>query len=420
MRALNTFERAEFLLDNASQGNLNFSVISSYKGALDSSIVRAGMQHLQQMHPLLRATLDTSTKVSDYIVTKTPVPFKEYLYEGTEQWKRVVKTDLAERFNKINAPLWRVSFLKGDNEGQIIITFHHAIADGVCAMQMMNHLYQICAKLLKKEIPDKVEYNTPLPNLKTLYPLSTKEPAKDLAIPARADRGYHTSFVKDVIEELTTGKILKWTKMQGIKVHATLFAALLKAIRTVIKPDFDEFTALTAVNFRPSFNPSFSKDVLVLLRTCISERFRVLEDERMDVLARAIHDSVHTQIESGEHVLNLKTLENRLKRNPSPQELWQRSKFPADAVTVTNLGSLEFSGKYDSDLSIKELFFVANVEPFIEEPTNFILGSVTFNGQIFLTLWFLEELVQWPIAGAVLQEMKKILANLECPVLVKA
>lgn len=339
------------------------------------------------------------------------MPFNEHAYKGPDQWKEVVKKDLAGRFNKEHEPLWRISFLKGENEGQIIITFHHAIADGICAMQMMNHFYQICSQLLNNKEPKKVEYNTSLPKLETLYHLSLQEPVEDAPPPERVDKGYHTTFVKDTLDEVISSEVIKWSKAHEVKVHATLFAAYLQAIRRVINPNFKEFTAATAVNFRPFFNPPFSKEVLMLMRTIVAEKFPVSGNEDLSGLAKAINQSVHSQMDAGQHVLNLKELVNRLKRNPSPNELWCRAKLPANTVAVTNLGSLDFSGKYGSKLSLEELFFVANVEPFIDEPTNFVLGTFTFQGKTSLTLWFLEELVQDSLGQAILSEMKKILSQ---------
>jgi len=413
IRALNTFEKAEFLLDVGGKGNLNFSVISTFKGHVDEKLVRLGIQHLQQMHPLLRATLSNAQEPSHFVETENPVPVTTYAYEGPEQWKQIVKKDLSGRFDIENNPLWRVSLLEGDNEGQLLITFHHAIADGVCAMQMINHLYETFSQLLTNDSPYKVEYNQPLPNLNTLYPLSQEIPLDDPPVPSRTDKDYHTTFTKGVVDAEVMAKVLEWSKSQGIKVHATLFAALLQAVRKVVNPPFEELTALTAVNYRPFFNPPVSKETLALLRTCISDKFYVEEDGDFATLAKAVNHSVHSQLEAGEHVLNLKVLERRLARNPAPEELWKRAKFPANAVIVTNLGTLDFSGEYPANLSLEELFFVANVEPFIEESTNVILGVVTFKGKLSLSLWFLEELVQEEVGKAILSEMKQTLSALD-------
>lgn len=182
------------------------------------------------------------------------------------------------------------------------------------------------------------------------------------------------------------------------------------AVRVVLKPDFDTFMAITAVNYRSSFKPAFSKEVLALMRTLINEEFTVPENCDLKELAKAINASVHTQLDSGKHISNLKGVEKHLQRDASPAELLQRCKFPANGVTQTNIGALEFSGDYpDSDLSLNELFFYADVTPFCEAKTNVILGTLTFKNKMFLSLWFLENLVKESEAQEILAKMKEYL-----------
>lgn len=409
--ALNILEKNEFLIDSGSKGNRNFAVISSYKGQLNKDVVQKGLVYLQQMHPMLQVSIPiTIGKATHYIKTAITIPFKEHPYRGPNQWREVVKQDLSQHFTKEDEPLWRVSLLKGNNEGQLIVTLHHGIADAASLMQMMNHLFNILSEILKNKTPTINEISLSFPDLKSLYHLSKKEPSEDCTPIFREDKGYHSNFVKDVIDENTTAKILKWTKAQGIKVTGTLFAALLLAVKRVVKPDFDEFTAVIAVNIRSSFSPPVSNEVLTLLRNIMTHKCSI-QNENFASLAKKIHQSVHQQLQSGEHVFNLKSLEKRLSRYVSPKEMWQRAKLPDNAILLTNIGDVKFSGKY-GNLSLNELFFVSNIDCYIEKPTNFILGTLTFQGKIFSSLWFIEELVDESVGQKILSEMKEILSSL--------
>jgi len=410
-RALNGLEKAEFLFDRGSSANLNFAAVSSYTGPLNKEIVQKGLSYLQKMHPLLRVNVLTSTeKVTQFIETNGSVPFKEYSYQGPNQWKEVVKQEMSPRFTKEDEPLWRVSLLKGDNEGQLIVTVHHVITDTVCLMQMMNHLYQILSQLLKDESPHVKEIDIDFPDLKSLYPLCKKEPTEEPSPPSRTDKGYHTNFVKDVIDENTTSKILKWTKEQGIKANGTLFAALLLAVKKVVNPNFEDFTAVTAVNYRPYFTPPVSKETFTLLRAPMGGKCSI-QNKDFAVLAQEMHQRVHAMLEDGDHIFNLKLIENRLSKDISSEELWKRMHFPDNGIGITNVGALDFSGKY-GNLSLNELFFVANAEPFMDQPTNFILAILTFQGKLFPCLWFIEELVDESVGQKILSEMKLILSQL--------
>jgi len=109
--------------------------------------------------------------------------------------------------------------------------------------------------------------------------------------------------------------------------------------------------------------------------------------------------------------VNLKRIASRVQRKETARALWCRARLPEHSIILTNVGRLEFSGDYGL-LAIDKLFFVANVEPIFESQDNWILGSVTYRGQLFLTLWYLEELVERATASRVLAEMKKMLLSL--------
>lgn len=407
IKPFNILEMAEFLLEDGSSSNLNFAFISTYEGKIKGKNVKEAILHLQKMHPLLRATVDTSQKIAAFVETNAPVPFTKYPYKGGEQWNKVVKEELSKRFSSEKEPLWRVCFLKGENKHQVIFTFHHGVGDAVCAAQAIKHFCEILSDLLNGKTLDCKEFSPIIPDPRSLK--TNKELVTDSSPPLRSDCGFHMNFAMTVLDETITQQVLEWTKMHEIKVHGTLFAAFLLAVHKVIRPPFYEWVTYTAVNYRPFFNPPISKEIMTLIRTCISSMVN-MEEENLEVLAKIMHHNVHSQLKSGEHILNIKITEQRLQKNPTPQEWWRYTKFPGNSLTLSNIGALDFSGEY-TNLTLKELFFVANVEPFIEERTNFMMGALTFRNKTFLTIWFLNELVEEETGKAILAEMKSILSN---------
>lgn len=412
VRSLNLFEDTECRIDSAGKGNLNFCIVSSYTGSLNASVVQTGLVHLQKMHPLLRMSPNTTERITAFVETSAQVPFRELTYQSLLQWRSIVKEELKPRFNKLDQPLWKVCLLAGENHGQLIVTFHHAIADGVCGMPMMNHLYQIMSLILSNQPISLMEFNDPVPELCSLYEqFPSQEPSDDTPIEIIEERANIQDFLCDVVEEMTTRNVIAWSKANNVKVHAILFAALLLSVRDVLQPDETHFLAMTAVNYRSSFKPAFSKQVLALMRTLINEEFEVPDSCDLKELAKAINASVHAQLDAGQHIMNLKALEKRIQGGASPQELLQRCKFLPHAVTQTNVGVLEFSGDYPHpNLSLNELFFYADVTPFCETRTNVILGTLTFRDKVFLSLWFLEGLVQESEAQGILTKMKEHLS----------
>lgn len=405
-------ERAECLLDTGSLGNLNFTIIAAYTGQFDSRHLRLALGFLQSQHLMLRTSLIWADGVCHFQETPSEVPLTQLGYRDFKDWKPIATRDVRRRFDAPDKPLWRVSWLDGKSEGQIIVTFHHAIADGVCGMQLMDHLFSALAQLIQGKHPETLPTVTaPAPFPESLFPLTALEPEDDGPVPERVDLDHHTSYLLDEIDALATGRIVAWAKARGIRVHSVLFAALLQAVKRVTRTPFSTLDALTVVNFRPFYEPDLPKDVMKLTRVCITTEAPVTGHEDLGVLADFIHADIYRQLAAGEHILNLKRIARRVQRQESPTDLWRRARYPAHTVTLTNVGILDFSGDYEG-ISLDKLFFVANVEPFFEAPDNWVLGAVTFRGRLFLTLWYLEELVDEDTAQRVLSETKRILSEL--------
>ena len=408
---MNYVEKAECLLDAGGMGNMNFTLIVAYQGALALHELQQALSFLQSEHRMLRTALHWAEEGCEFADTDASVPIRRLVYTDFFQWRPVAREDVRQRFEDEQLPLWRVSWLEGQGRGQLLLTFHHAIADGVCGMQLVNHLFSALAQLAKGLIPQPLGYDSLDLPLDCLNDLTELEPEPEAAPAPREDENHHTDYVLDEIDAPATTRIIQWAKAQDVRINAVLFAALLLAIRRVTQTSYPILDASTVVNFRPFLQPQLPKDAMRLTRVCVVTPVEIDQFEGMIDLARFIHADLHARLAAGEHIVNLKRIANRITRRESRQALWQRARIPEHMVILTNIGNLEFTGDYDG-FSIDKLFFIANVEPAFQSPDNWILGSVTFRGQMFLTLWYLEELVEEAIALQVLEEMKRILLAL--------
>jgi NRPS condensation-like uncharacterized protein len=412
--SLNTLEHAVCLMDFGSHSNQNFTVICNYRGPLDTDLLERALVHLADIHLLLGVTLDNSNNTYEFIKAKYAVPITLIKYVGGTQSEDVSWRDLKESFDIEGFPLWKVSLLKGIDEGQLLVTFHHAIADGICGMNLLDTLFHIISDIYNEKEPRKIEFDSYFPPLESLHSLSRQElkPLGDVKATPRIPYKYTTGFVNLHLDERTTSNILAWTKTQGIKVNATLFAALLLAIRNVMNPDFEDFKAHTVVNFRPFFNPPVSNHLMRLLGVAIPTLLSVKLGDNVKEVAKKIHDDVHLQLAQGEHVLQLQRISQYLSTNPSPEDKWRDDLFTGNTVTVTNIGVLEFTGDYkDSPFKIEALTFTANVQTFFENKHNLVLAALCFKDRLNLSLWRLQELVSKSEAQALLLEMERILTK---------
>lgn len=406
---MNEIERAECLLDAGSSGNMNFSIIVAYRGELREQPFRQALAFLQAEHRLLRSSLQWTNEGCSFCETTAVVPLRTLPYMGFEQWRQIAREDVRQRFADPSLPLWRVSWLRGSGVGQLVLTFHHAIADGVCGMRFVDQLFSAVEQLTEGQLPASLGLDLPYLRLDGLAGLGAMAEEVEEEPAERADRNLHTDYVLDHLNPAATAGVIAWAKSQGIRVHAVLFAALLLAIRRVTGSRHPVIDANTVVNFRPFLKPEVSNDVMRLTRICVVTPVPIAEFEDLKSLAHFIHGDLYKRLAEGEHLRNIQRIMRGVQRGESGADLWRRSRIPEHQVILTNVGKIDWQGDYKT-LSIDRLFFIANVEPIFDSPDNWILGSLTYRDQMQLSLWYLQELVQEETAIAVLTELKGLLA----------
>ncbi len=417
LNSLNIIEHREWLNDNADAGNTNMCAISKYKGPITAAILKSSLQILIDIHPMLRVSIKAIEQTPMFFpATPFIIPLKEYAYKDQMQWKEIAKKYMRQKFKNENEPFWKVIFLKGIGEGMIFLIFQHSIADGISVAQLMNQLYQIIsAKMLGEQPIINSDLSFP-PSLENLFQ-TVKQDEMELHSPSTTDQpkgvtNYHTSYEIKAIDRNSTLKIIQFCQKHKIKVHSAIYAAFLKAVKIIKNPDFNEFEALTVVSLRPYFQPPALPDLLRSLFTWVSGKFSVTKEMDIFKLAVEIHHDLHRKLDDGLHILNLKSVAEQLESNPTPQEFLSK-KMPPNLLCLTNLGVLPFDGTYPCQtLQMEELFFLANSNNYFEHEHNACLCASTFRGQLNLSLFFLEELIEESVAQAILQEIAKNLERL--------
>lgn len=407
---MNEIERAECLLDAGSSGNMNFSIIVVYRGELREQTIRQALAFLQAEHRLLRSSLRWTDESCSFCEIPAAVPLRMLPYMGFQQWRQIAREDVRQRFADPGLPLWRLSWLKGNDSGQLVLTFHHAIADGVCGMRFVDQLFSALEQLTEGQVPASLGLDLPHLPLDDLAGLDAMAAAVEEEPAGREDRNLHTDYVLDHLNPAATAAVIGWAKSQGIRVHSVLFAALLLAIRRVAGSSHPIIDANTVVNFRPFLQPEVSGDVMRLTRVCVVTPVPMAEFDDLKSLAHFIHGDLYKRLADGEHLRNIRRIIQRVQRGESGADLWRRSRIPEHQVILTNVGKIDWQGNYKT-LSIDRLFFIANVEPIFDSPDNWILGALTYRDQLQLSLWYLQELVQEETAIAVLTELKSLLTT---------
>lgn len=414
---MNLLERAECLLDAGSSGNMNFTVVAGYRGRLQARWLQQALAALQAEHQLLRSTLFWEGTDCRFAPSAAPIPVAVQpwpadrdLQLAAEAWKPVAMAALRQRFSGGGSPLWRVSWLAGEEGGELLLTFHHAIADGLSAMALVQRLFSLLAAAAAGSEPlSQPDWDAATPDLRQAFAGPRSEPPAVSQLADRQDVGLRTSYGLAQLSAPATHKLIAWTRQRGLRVNATLHAAFLQAlVAAQVLPA--QTTATTVVNLRNLTTPALPWELMRLLRVCVDTPVTVDPEAPLEPLAAQLHRLLQAQLQQGAPLQSLDAIAAALSDGPSPQQLWRRSW--RQGGLITNLGRVPVQPEHGA-LTLQRLFFVANVEPIaLPERPLAVLGALTFDDRLSLTCLYVEQQLDDPLAAVVLADLQQRLSVL--------
>jgi hypothetical protein len=147
-----------------------------------------------------------------------------------------------------------------------------------------------------------------------------------------------------------------------------------------------------------------------LLRVCVETPVQVDPSQPLQGLAAQLHGVLQRQLQEGAPLQALDAIAAALQDGPSPQQLWRRSWRQGGAIT--NLGRVPVLARH-GHLTLQRLFFVANVEPIaLPDRPLAVLGAMSFNDQLSLTCFHIEQQLDDHRAAVVLADTKQRLLQL--------
>jgi hypothetical protein len=404
---MNVLERAECLLDCGSSGNMNFTVIADVRGHLEIRVLEAALMALQRRHTLLRSSLSWQENSCHFRPISQPVPLTVLPMPNDHRraWKPAAMAALRQRFDNGDQPLWRVSWLRADERGYLLITFHHAIADGLSAMALVQELLQHLGNGLKATAPPEGGEATDerVPDLDHTFATDRHGAWAVQRMPERQDVGLTTGYVLEELSAEASQALLGWSRERGLRLNATLHAAFLQAF--VQNGLFSaSTTASTVVNLRGLASPALGWDLMRLLRVCVDTEVDVDPSAPLVDLASQLHGVLQHQLRNGAPIIALNTIAAAVADAPSPRELWQRSW--REGGLITNLGRVPVQAHHGA-VELVSLFFVANIEPIALPHTPLaVLGALSFREQLRLTCFHIEQQISESQAISAMAEMK--------------
>ena len=177
IRPLDVFERALLISDRYSP----FSPITVFQitPCLPPGVVGQALDLLQANHSLLCACIVVEAGRPCFrTMLQVKTDFQALLRRGETHWQAVVQQELVKRIDFQAGPLFSCVYLYSEagnaDLGEIILKFHHTIADASVIYHLTNELLELCARLQTGQpIEPAVEAPNP-PVLESTFPARYK------------------------------------------------------------------------------------------------------------------------------------------------------------------------------------------------------------------------------------------------------
>ena len=161
-RRLGGFESAEAWTGDAFAYNV--VVVLRLAGRPRPRALEAALAKVQRRHPLLRARLARRGSRWSFVVEDSaPIPLREVERGGEEEWRSVVEEEVGLAMEAATAPLARCVLLASssdDSASELILSFHHAIADATSGSTVCRQVLELCGGVTE-EVGESTELPPP-------------------------------------------------------------------------------------------------------------------------------------------------------------------------------------------------------------------------------------------------------------------
>lgn len=359
-RPLGYWESALCLLhDNLAGTGIIFNALL-LNGHIDLAALKLALRCLFDRHPLLRATISPAPIGFTFNINATfeHIEIRSVTPKHDHTWQQIIEQALKQPL-QIGQSLWRVIALD-DSTGhcQILLFFHHAIADGLSCGYFAHDLLQT----YQQALTGSVSTQTSLPFLdpvETLLDRSTRPTIESAdttstATPARPYCYQHTAPIAQrttkscyrVLSLATLQHLRQQCQIHQVKMNAVLSAAMLKTSRQMDNSQ-DCFDLLTPINLRPFCRPKVDTTHFGCYISCVNAEFDQIEQTDLWSLAQRCAQRLTVSLNALTSLPQVLDSENQqqLSRLLCIDDADTRMHFPAGYV-VTNKGTLPFQQQY--------------------------------------------------------------------------
>jgi hypothetical protein len=233
VRPLGAIEQMFWLLDQHHP--IHFAMVAHVSGATQVGDWRNALDRLQQRHPLMTVFIRGEEGAIPHFaqMTAPPIPMRIVYDDPLTRWRSEAETEMKTRFPLGKAPLIRAVLIHAERESILMLTAHHAIADGMA----LAYAIRDTLKAMSGEALQNLAYT---PSEDELIPPSSITAALNEADAegdgAAADTPAFVTGGQPRVLSLTlppalTSRVRDLARKEGATVHCALLAALVIAGR---------------------------------------------------------------------------------------------------------------------------------------------------------------------------------------------
>jgi NRPS condensation-like uncharacterized protein len=399
-RQLGTSERTIWLYDRVRP--VHFTLTANIIGKVRLERLEQALAQVQQRHPLLNVKIALDRTEIPWFITETQIiPIRLVKRQSPQQWQQEVERELTNPFDWNQAPLIRVVFIQGDDVSDLIVTCHHAIADGMSVVFLLRDILQAL------ESPDRTRSAPPRRSLPVLSP----QPPYEQLVPQFAQKLPALSFEPSLatietqpklpansrprlqawsLSTAETSEIVNACKQAQTSVHAAICAAFLLAIakQRSVQSNLEQSTSLNCLSpinvrrFLPVIEEDFGHYLTYALTTD-----RIAPNLSVWELAQSIKTQLDQKINSEQIFADLPNSEAFISTHPSPDDAVTaiETAYIKD-ITVSNLGRLTIPQQY-GELQLAAVYSPSIFDRF---DLDLVVGVMTLGDRMFFSLTYSE------------------------------
>ncbi|GAP94275.1 condensation domain-containing protein [Leptolyngbya sp. NIES-2104] len=375
-RELGAFEHLYWLYNQFHP--LDFATVARLEEQLSVDQLRVALRQVQQRHPLLRVRIETDAMgYPRFVETDAEIPIRQVAKAEDQQWQQEVADELSRSLDWQIAPLIRVVLLQSEIESDLILVCHHAIADGLSAVYLIQDIIQgMSGKQFKRsDLSAAASLESALPGSEP-YPDKIPKPIDYVPPQAHCSRPHIRPVV---LSTNLTQQLIQRSRAEQTTVHGAISAAFLLALAPQVG---NPIRCLHPVNVRSHLSLPMSDGVGLYFCFCVTSHSLQAGSEFWEI-ARSVKSQL-SQIDIAQQLT-----EERQLRQPMISHLTDAAAFMADMqsqypshLTVTNLGRVDIAQQY-GNIRIAALYAPVAM-PGVDE--GLTLGVATLGNRLALTL----------------------------------